>query len=177
MLLSFNSRVGFFLIFVNNSIEKYRSRPSALFCTDLFTEKEKEIINTANEKYEENIVSEGRKMKKNKIWYELASGKSLKELSDAYYTGEDYFKNYDELSNWIHPQRLTENLSYSDFTQNLPFEYYIVLVNNLFWEIDNMADDIVYIVTNYEFTKSEALPIIKYDENINKILEVLKKLV
>jgi hypothetical protein len=43
-------------------------------------------------------------------WYELATNKKTKNLSYEYLSEIDYFTSYDEPSNWVHPQRLEENM-------------------------------------------------------------------
>lgn len=139
----------------------------------LFTDEDREKINRYKNDYTSSIK---QTFKKNpfKIWYELASDKSLKELSDEFYTGEEYFANYDELSNWVHPQRLEKNLNTTDFTQSLPIEYYPILIGSLMWEIDNMADDIAFIAQWYNILESP--PLYKYGESIKEFLLELQSL-
>ncbi|WP_086444703.1 hypothetical protein [Candidatus Enterococcus lemimoniae] len=140
---------------------------------DLFTDKDREMLSDLKKGYKSSIKDSFAKSPF-KIWYELASGKSLKELSDEFYTGTEYYANYDELSSWVHPQRLEENINVKCFTQYLPPHYYDLLIGSLMWAIDNLANDIVFIVKKYNI--SESPRIFKYGENINIFLKELKNL-
>lgn len=140
---------------------------------DLFTDEDREILSDFKNEYKLSIKESFAKSPF-KIWYELASDKSLKELSDEFYTGAEYFANYDELSNWVHPQRLEENIDVRGFTQNLPLHYYNLLIGSLMWAIDNLTNDIAYIVKSYNISKSSRL--FKYGENISMFLKELKNM-
>ncbi|WP_198049033.1 hypothetical protein [Bacillus cereus] len=53
-----------------------------------------------------------------KPWYELASGKRLTDLG-AEFQGTAYYRCYDEPSNWVHPQRIIENMDFETFNQQM----------------------------------------------------------
>lgn len=74
----------------------------------LFTDLDKKIrvfLDSAN-----NIAKE-EKINKYKTRYEIASEKSIYELSKEYLSDKEYYICYDILSNWVHPQSLLENIS------------------------------------------------------------------
>jgi len=58
----------------------------------LFSAREKEAINDFKNNYM-NEVKNYTKMQPFKLWYELASNQSLKQLSDEYFNDLDYFVN------------------------------------------------------------------------------------
>lgn len=91
-----------------------------------------------------------------KMWYELVSGKSIKQLSDAYLSELEYFASYDEPSNWVRPQRLEENMSL-DFNQRINENYLRLLIGVLRWNVKWLATDMGYITNHLKISQSQQL--------------------
>lgn len=140
---------------------------------NVFTENDKKITKTTNDEVTDEI-KKNTKMRKTQNLYELGGGKSLNSLSNEYYTSELYFMNFDEPSNWIHPQRLNFNLNYNEFTQDMSDNHFKFVVNNLIWEISEMANDIGEIGKYYKIVKSQ--PLQTFFENVDKIIKALQNL-
>lgn len=58
-----------------------------------------------------------------KLWFELASNKSLLELSEEFWDSYRYYICYDEPSNWVHTQRLEMNMNVDDFSMAMQTNY------------------------------------------------------
>ncbi|MCB5953343.1 DUF5677 domain-containing protein [Enterococcus sp. BWT-B8] len=141
--------------------------------SNLFSKEEREKLADFKNDYEKSI-KERFTMSPYKIWYEIASDKSLKVLSDTFYNGIEYFSNYDELSNWVHPQRLEENLNATNLTQRLPDEYLNLLIGSLMWDIKNLVDDVAFIANHYKVSQSQ--PLFNYGKNIEEFSKKLGEL-
>lgn len=145
-----------------------------------FTTEEKRKIAEYKNNFKKKIEEENS-IKGNgsfKAWFEIASGSNFKTLSDHYYTEKDYFTNYDEPSNWVHPQRLEENLSTVDFNQYLPDNYLKMLLNDLIWDINELTEDMLYLVKHFKICKSK--PFFLYGQQLDEfqksLVSLLKKL-
>nr|WP_290440772.1 DUF5677 domain-containing protein [Lactococcus formosensis] len=66
-----------------------------------------------------------------KLWFELASNKSLLELSEEFWDSYRYYICYDEPSNWVHTQRLEMNMNVDDFSMAMQTNYYQCMLNAL----------------------------------------------
>ncbi len=66
-----------------------------------------------------------------KLWFELASNKSLLELSEEFWDSYRYYICYDEPSNWVHTQRLEMNMNVDDFSMAMQTNYYQFMLNAL----------------------------------------------
>ncbi|MCU5662858.1 DUF5677 domain-containing protein [Bacillus cereus] len=107
-----------------------------------------------------------------KPWYELASGKKLTDLG-AEFQGTAYYRCYDEPSNWVHPQRIIENMNFETFSQQMP--YYNLIIGNLDWSITELAKNIEFLAGYYNIEKSN--PLYEYGKKIVGLAEKLKLLV
>lgn len=70
-----------------------------------------------------------------KLWFELASNKSLLELSEEFWDSYRYYLCYDEPSNWVHPQRLDKNINTEDFNMVMHPNYYQSMLNALLHDV------------------------------------------
>ncbi|MBE6173233.1 MAG: hypothetical protein E7153_10395 [Enterococcus faecium] len=108
-----------------------------------------------------------------KLWYELATKKSVKNLSDEFMSADDYFICYDEPSNWVHPQRLEENIDI-DFNNTLNLDYMIMLVGMLRRDIRWIIEDMTKIAKHVGLAQSDLL--YKHLENLvlfdKKLVEI-----
>lgn len=66
-----------------------------------------------------------------KLWFELASNKSLLELSEEFWDSYRYYICYDEPSNWVHTQRLEMNMNVDDFSMAMQTNYYQFMLSAL----------------------------------------------
>ncbi|EMF0421409.1 hypothetical protein IL099_002331 [Enterococcus hirae] len=113
-------------------------------------------------------------------WYELATNKKIQKLSYEYLSEIDYFTSYDEVSNWVHPQRLEENMVES-FNQKLNKNYVNFLLGILFSDIKWLIDDINEIREYLKISKSSNLKtyfnkMVSYSEEIKTIYsEIIDK--
>ncbi|MGN4667902.1 DUF5677 domain-containing protein [Bacillus cereus group sp. MYBK234-1] len=107
-----------------------------------------------------------------KPWYELASGKKLTDLGREF-QGTTYYRCYDEPSNWVHPQRIIENMDFETFSQQMP--YYNLIIGNLHWSINELAKNIGFLAEYYNIEKSN--PLDQYGEKLIDLAEKLELLV
>lgn len=140
---------------------------------NLFTGEDRDTVYNFKRNFEK-AVKDNSKKSVFKLWYELASDKTVKELSDDLYSNIDYFSNYDEPSNWVHPQRLEENLDAINFNQRLPKEYLNFLLGSLMWNIKYLTEDISVLAKEFNLTKSP--PLFKYGEKMERFSEHLRQL-
>ncbi|MGM0122525.1 DUF5677 domain-containing protein [Enterococcus sp. AZ152] len=106
-------------------------------------------------------------------WYELATNKKIQNLSYEYLSEIDYFTSYDEPSNWVHPQRLEENMD-QNFNQTLNKNYVNYLLGILLSDIKWLTDDINEIREYLKISKSNNLKtyfdkMVAYSEEIRSI--------
>ncbi|MGC6770016.1 DUF5677 domain-containing protein [Enterococcus sp. LJL51] len=138
----------------------------------LFTDIDRDMVSSFKQEFKKKIeVDSDKKLSVFKLWYEIASGKSFKELSDEMYSGVEFFSSYDELSNWLHPQRLQENLNPENFEQQLPDEYWKMLINVSIWSVNSLAEDMVFMAKHFNLDSSPRF--FKYGDNV---FEFTKKL-
>lgn len=83
-------------------------------------------------------------------WYEIASNLSLKDLSDKYYPKEYYYVNYDEPSNWVHPQRLEQNLDSQTFDKFVTTENWQLILLGMMIFMAELREDILLISKEIE---------------------------
>lgn len=105
-----------------------------------------------------------------KQWYEIASGKSLKELSDEFQEMV-YYQCYDEPSNWVHPQRVMDNMDLETFSQQMYLPMYNLMIGNIYWSILELLKNIAFLVIYYNTTEIKSLA-----EHGEKIIELAKQL-
>lgn len=139
----------------------------------LISDSNKEYINNTK-KDSVKAIESSTKEKVYKVWYELASGCTVKELSAKYSTPEDYLQSYDEPSNWVHPQRLEGNLD-TEFNQHLNETFFIQIIHILRRDLDWLSEDIEYIAKLAKIVESKAL--ISYGEKLKVLDEHLLQLV
>lgn len=120
--------------------------------SNTFTKKDKENIDEWKIKIEEDL-KETTKERTTKTWYELATGEKIIDLSYKYLSATDYFISYDEPSNWVHPQRMEENLDV-EFNQLINLNSMFFLVNILKSDIKWIAEDIQKIKEYVKLDKS-----------------------
>ncbi|NMP59575.1 DUF5677 domain-containing protein [Enterococcus mundtii] len=139
---------------------------------DIFTQEDQEKIKD----WKSNIIEDldiPNNRDRMKLWYELATNKSVKELSYEYLSALDYFISYDEPSNWVHPQRLEENIDI-DFNNTLNLDYMIMLVGMLRRDIRWIIEDMTKIAKHVGLAQSDLL--YKHLENLvlfdKKLLEI-----
>lgn len=109
-----------------------------------------------------------------KQWYEIASGKSLKELS-AEFQELSYYQFYDEPSNWVHPQRLIENMDFETFSQQMPLPLYTFIIGNAFSSTLELLSNIALLVDYYNIEEIEGIS--EYGEKLLELANQLKLLV
>lgn len=141
--------------------------------SELFSEIDKEIISVMKD---QSLIAlkESTKDRPLKVWYELASEKSTKQLSNEYLSDLEYFASYDEPSNWVHPQRLEENMS-NNFNQYIDDNYFRLLIGVLRWDVKWLAKDIVYITNHLKISQSQQLfeygkKLSEYDGKLRNII-------
>lgn len=91
-----------------------------------------------------------------KTWYELAAGKSVRELSYDCFSAIEYFDSYDEASNWVHPQRLHLNMD-DNFKQTLNGPYLILLLRIIKSDIRWLGNDMDKLCKHLRIDKSKKL--------------------
>lgn len=122
---------------------------------DIFTLEDQQEI----EEWKSTIIEDldvSNKRDRLKIWYELATKKSVKDLSYELMSADDYFICYDEPSNWVHPQRLEENIDI-DFNNTLNLDYMIMLVGMLRRDIRWIIEDITKVAEHVGLAQSNLL--------------------
>lgn len=140
---------------------------------NLFTENDRNLVSNFKKNFEKSVKENSNKSVF-KLWYELASDKTVKELSDDLYSNIEYFSNYDEPSNWVHPQRLEENLDPINFNQHISKEYFSILIGSLMWDIKYLTEDISALAKKFNLAKSPSL--FKYGEKLGDFSERLRQL-
>ncbi|WP_253206752.1 hypothetical protein [Bacillus toyonensis] len=109
-----------------------------------------------------------------KQWYEIASGKTLTglcvELQEI-----GYYQCYDEPSNWVHPQRLIENMDFETFGQQMASHFNILMKGNLYWSIMKLSDNISFLASYYNIIESD--PLYKYGTKLYELAKELRTLV
>ncbi|MDR1017138.1 MAG: DUF5677 domain-containing protein [Lachnospiraceae bacterium] len=121
----------------------------------LFSEEGRRIIDYLKHKSKKN-VKDSTSSRITQVWYELASGKTTKDLSDEYFDEIVYFSNYDEPSNWIHPQRLEENMGI-DFNSDINKNYLQLIVGNVRRELEWLANDVADIASYFNINKDSEI--------------------
>ncbi|OJD87558.1 MULTISPECIES: DUF5677 domain-containing protein [Bacillus cereus group] len=106
-----------------------------------------------------------------KQWYELASGKKLFDLSVEFHELY-YYPCYDEPSNWVHPQRIKENMDIETFNQQMP--YYGLMIGAINWSIMELLNNIALLTNYYNITEIDSL--CEYGESIIEVSKQLRLL-
>lgn len=101
-----------------------------------------------------------------KLWFEHASGYTLKEISDAHFDEVDYYSYYDEPSNWVHSQRLEENLNIESS------KYMGILLYCLRWDFYRFTNDVVSAKEYFQISGSKQL--LSYGEKAEEFDEKLR---
>ncbi|MGN4822475.1 DUF5677 domain-containing protein [Bacillus cereus group sp. MYBK139-2] len=109
-----------------------------------------------------------------KPWYELASGKGLFDLS-VEIQEITYYQCYDEPSNWVHPQRIIENMNLETFSQQMPHHFYGLMLSNTHWSIDKLLHNIAFLADYYNIKKNNSL--FEYGEKLFELASQLKLLI
>ncbi|PEP88781.1 hypothetical protein COE95_18300 [Bacillus toyonensis] len=140
---------------------------------NIVTSEEIEQLSQLKNKALEQIKSENLEGRKPefKPWYELASGKSLKDLSNEFQKIA-YYPCYDEPSNWVHPQRIIENMDFETFNQQMPFPFYGLMLRNMYWSIEHLLNNIAFLADHSKITENDSLYV--YGENLVELSEKLK---
>lgn len=129
----------------------------------LFTKEDGNMIGN----WKSSITQSLKQSTKNRItntWYELAANESTKDLSYKFMSEVDYFTSYDEPSNWIHPQRLEENMD-TNFGQRLDDHNINLLLGMLTSDVKWLVNDINRIREYLKIEKS-----VKLDEYFGKMI-------
>ncbi|SCN41006.1 Uncharacterized protein BC067498_05501 [Bacillus cereus] len=105
-------------------------------------------------------------------WYELASGKNLFNLS-VEFQEIFYYPCYDEPSNWVHPQRIKENMDIETFNQQMPI--YSLMIGAINWSIMELLDNIAFFADYYQIEEIDSL--YEYGESIIEVSKQLRLLV
>jgi hypothetical protein len=108
--MSFADESGEFQEVLNQSLADYNAAKGTSFPSF------KEAVWALNDKI--NRMKTNYDMRETAQWYELASGKTNRELSQAYASASDHQLFYGEASGWVHSQRLYENVSLQTFDQS-----------------------------------------------------------
>ncbi|HDR7594819.1 TPA: hypothetical protein QCX59_004013 [Bacillus mycoides] len=109
-----------------------------------------------------------------KQWYELASGKRLTSLCVELQEIGYHYQCYDEPSNWVHPQRIIENMDIETFNQQMPSHFNVLIKGNLYWSISKFLDNIGFLATYYNVGENN--PLFEYGEKLVELGEELKLL-
>lgn len=139
---------------------------------NIFTDEERKVIENFKVSFRNNIESKS-KQSIFKLWFEIAAGQTLNDLSKGLYNSTEYYINYDEPSNWVHPQRLEENLNLETYNQQLYFEYFEIFLMCLIWDLDKLNNDMAQIAKYFGITKSQRL--FKYGEDIVELINALRE--
>ncbi|MCB4848514.1 DUF5677 domain-containing protein [Bacillus tropicus] len=124
---------------------------------NIATPEEIELLSKLNDTSKEQMKSESlRGMSIYKQWYEIASGKTLMALS-AEFQELTYYHCYDEPSNWVHSQRIHENMDIETFSQQMPNRFYVIILNNIYWSIDKLSHNIAFLANYYNIKESNPL--------------------
>ncbi|EPD1725717.1 DUF5677 domain-containing protein [Enterococcus faecalis] len=139
---------------------------------DIFTQEDQEKIKGWKSTIIDDFDSPNSRNRM-RLWYELATNKSVKDLSYEYLSALDYFISYDEPSNWVHPQRLEENIN-SEFDNTISLNYMIMLIGMLRADIKWIIDDITEIAKYVGLSKSNKLykhlnDLVSFDKKIFEI--------
>ncbi len=114
--------------------------------SNLLESWEKDIVERERDDQKNNLknIKQQSKMNNSKLWFELASGKSFKDLSDEFSINEDYYFCYDEPSNWVHSQRVDKNIDEFSFNGKISSEYnlyiYIGLLRSVYMMYNSVCD-------------------------------------
>lgn len=128
------------------------------------TSEEIEILSKLNNTSKEKMKSESLNgMSIYKQWYEIASGKSLIALS-AEFQEITYYNCYDEPSNWVHSQRIHENMDIETFNQQMPNHFYRLILCNIYWSIDKLSQNIAFLADYYNIKESN--PLFEYGKKL-----------
>lgn len=143
---------------------------------NIATSEEIELLSQLKNTAIEEIKSEQSKEKISvfKQWYEIASGKSLTDLC-VEFQEIAYYQCYDEPSNWVHPQRIIENMDLETFSQEMPYPFYRLMISNMYWSIDKLSNNIAYLAEYYNIVESN--PLYEYGEKLVELGKQLKLLV
>ncbi|AGE81697.1 DUF5677 domain-containing protein [Bacillus thuringiensis] len=110
-----------------------------------------------------------------KQWYELASGKRLTNLCVELQEIGYYYQCYDEPSNWVHPQRIIENMDVETFSQQMPSHFNTLINGNLYWGIIKLIENIAFLANYYNVGKNNLL--YKYiSDHLDKLVELGEEL-
>ncbi|HDR7648562.1 TPA: hypothetical protein QCX74_005910 [Bacillus mycoides] len=140
---------------------------------NIATSEEIEILSQLKDAALEEIKSEhleGRNPEYRQ-WYEIASGKRLIDLCVELQEIGYYYQCYDEPSNWVHPQRIIENMDIETFSQQMPSHFNVLIKGNLYWSINKLIENIAFLANYYNVGKNNSL--YEYGE---KLIELGKKL-
>lgn len=136
---------------------------------------------TANETLKNSNKSVNMKGNKQfKLWFELASNKSIKELSEEFWDSYRYYLCYDEPSNWIHTQRLDSNINVDDFSMAMQPNYYQFMLNallhdsNFLLEAMNDYKEYIQIKDSKQFDIYNC-KLVSFFSNLKTALEKLSK--
>ncbi|MGC4604819.1 DUF5677 domain-containing protein [Enterococcus faecium] len=166
------------LYFDKKNLESFRKvekliKADSLYSQIRFNDEEKLLASKYMEEATEAVKSiAGPKV--NKTWYELASNKSVYELSKEYNSELEYFLCYDEPSNWVHPQRLDQSMG-TNFDFYIQPAYFTFIIGSLRYSIKYLVDDIAFIAEKIEIVESD--PLYKYGEAMGKFDLKLQKLI
>lgn len=115
-----------------------------------------------------------------KLWFELASNKSLLELSEEFWDSYRYYICYDEPSNWVHTQRLKMNMNVDDFSMAMQTNYYQFMLNallhdsNFLLEAMNDFKEYIQIKDSKQFDNYN-YKLVLFIKNLKIALEELSK--
>ncbi|ONG91619.1 hypothetical protein BKK40_08790 [Bacillus cereus] len=143
---------------------------------NIATSEEIELLSQLKNIAIEEIKSEHSKGKIAvfKQWYEIASGKSLTDLC-VEFQEIAYYQCYDEPSNWVHPQRIIDNMDIETFSQQMPIPFYRLMISNIYWSIDKLSNNIAFLAQYYNIVESN--PLYEYGEKLVELGKQLKLLV
>jgi len=143
---------------------------------NIATSEEIEVVSQLKDAALEEIKSEqleGRNPEY-KQWYELASGKRLTNLCVELQEIGCHYQCYDEPSNWVHPQRIIENMDIETFSQQMPSHFNVLIKGNLYWSVSKFIDNIGFLASYYNVGENN--PLFEYGEKLVKLGEELKLL-
>lgn len=139
----------------------------------VFSEEEKQIV-TEMKKFASKGIKESSSLRPFKVWYEHASGKTIAQLSSEYRKPVDYFAMYDEASNWVHPQRLSQSINLETFESDFPDSHVNLIIGCLCEAIDMLSEETAFIAQHLKIVGSNIL--FRYGEELMSFAKSIKDL-
>ncbi|MDG4956755.1 DUF5677 domain-containing protein [Lactococcus lactis] len=145
-----------------------------------FDSWEKEYVAIVREQSQKTLKESSKRseLKGNrlyKLWFELASGKSLQELAKEFGKGYEYFACFDEPSNWIHAQRIEMNINVETYEKFMNPAYFNLMLLALLQDIHFFQQAVADFAFYIKVDNSKQLG--DYGEKYSKFLTDLRRII